>query len=65
MRIILNGKAQEVSAGRLDTALEELGFSSALVATAVNGNFVPADDRPRTVLQEADRLEIIAPMQGG
>ena len=36
-----------------------------MVATAVNGSFVPAGRRPTVELQEADRVEVLAPMQGG
>jgi sulfur carrier protein len=64
MRIVLNGEAREVRARRLDTALEELGYE-ATVATAVNGGFVPAAARAATELGDGDRLEVLAPRQGG
>jgi sulfur carrier protein len=35
------------------------------VATAVNGEFVAAAARVRTPLSEGDRVEVLAPMQGG
>lgn len=65
MKIILNGEPREVGTARLDEALCELGFATAIVATAVNGEFVPIRERAATLLSEADRLEVIAPMQGG
>ncbi len=65
MQISLNGKPSEVSAGRLDRVLEELGYQGAKVATAVNGSFVPRPVRGATELHEGDALEVIAPMQGG
>ncbi len=46
-------------------ALSELGFTSEAMATALNGCFVPRDERATTVLNEGDQLEILAPMQGG
>jgi sulfur carrier protein len=65
MRIVLNGKAREVAAARLDALLEELGYQGAKVATAVNGGFVPRPARGETRLADGDRVEVIAPMQGG
>ena len=49
----------------LAEALAELGYAGAVVATAVNEAFVPAAVRAQTVLVDGDRLEILAPMQGG
>jgi len=65
MRIVLNGEPREVRSPRLLDALDELGFGGATVATAVNGSFVPAPARAATELVEGDRLEVLAPRQGG
>ena len=65
MKIFLNGDARELSAGTLDAALAELGYAQATVATAVNGEFVPKAERPETRLKDGDRLEVLAPLQGG
>jgi sulfur carrier protein len=66
MKIILNGDAHEVPpAASLARALDELGFGGAVVATAVNGEFVASSARHHTVLSEDDRIEVLAPMQGG
>lgn len=65
MQIVLNGKAREVGQARLDALLEELGYRGAKVATAVNGDFVARNARGRLVLKDGDRVEVIAPMQGG
>ena len=65
MRIVLNGEAREVRARRLDAALAELGYGQATVATAVNGGFVPAGARAATAIGEGDRIEVVAPRQGG
>ncbi len=65
MKIILNGDSREVSARSIAAALEELGFGSAVVATALNGEFVAAAARSMTPLSEGDALEVLAPMQGG
>lgn len=65
MKIEVNGERREVTAARLDTALEELGWGAARVATALNGHFVPATARSETPLAEGDRLEVLSAMQGG
>jgi len=49
----------------LAAALDELGFTSRAMATALNGRFVPGKDRKTTALSEGDQLEVLAPMQGG
>ena len=65
MRIIVNGAWRETEALELSAALQELGYGEAVVATAVNGEFVAAAVRPCTRLAEGDRVEVLAPMQGG
>ena len=65
MKIIVNGQSLDVTATLLDAALAELGYGEARVATALNGEFVPAPARCGTRLDDGDRLEILAPMQGG
>ena len=65
MKIYVNGERHEVSAAALDAVLDELGYGGAKVATAVNETFVPASLRAQTDLAEGDRLEIVAPRQGG
>lgn len=65
MRILLNGTEHRLAAARLDEALETLGYKGAIVATAVNGRFVPTARRATTYLADGDNLEVLAPMQGG
>jgi len=65
MKITVNGTAQETAAPTLDALLEELGYGAAKVATAVNEDFVPAAIRPEQRLNDGDRVEIVAPRQGG
>jgi sulfur carrier protein len=65
MRILLNGDWRETSTAQLSTMLEELGYAQSIVSTAVNGEFVACEARARTSLSEGDRLEVLAPMQGG
>jgi sulfur carrier protein len=65
MKITVNGAAQETSAVTLDALLIELGHGGGKVATAVNENFVAAAFRPEQRLNDGDRIEIVAPRQGG
>jgi sulfur carrier protein len=66
MKIIVNGDAHEVpSAASLAGALEQLGFGGAVVATALNGEFVASGARDAVTLSEGDQVEVLAPMQGG
>jgi sulfur carrier protein len=65
MRIFLNDDAHDVEPGTLAATLESLGFGGRKIATAVNGRFVAAAARPRTPLTDGDRVEVVAPMQGG
>jgi len=65
MKIQVNGDWREVRAAELAGALVDLGYGEALVSTAVNGEFVPAAVRSATALRDGDRIEVLAPMQGG
>jgi sulfur carrier protein len=65
MRLVVNGELQEVPAATLAEALRSLDLAEAKVATALNGEFVPARARAATLVKDGDRIEIVAPRQGG
>jgi sulfur carrier protein len=65
MKIVVNGAETELAAPDLEGALVELGYAEARVATALNESFVPATARSDVRLEPGDRLEIVAPRQGG
>lgn len=65
MRLIVNGTSRDARPGSLADLLGQLGQNEANVATAVNENFVAKSQRALTVLNEGDRVEIVAPRQGG
>lgn len=65
MRILVNGVWRDTAARDLAATLAELGYGGRIVTTAVNGEFVAVDSRPCTPLAEGDRIEVLAPMQGG
>ncbi|WP_170790231.1 sulfur carrier protein ThiS [Ruegeria lacuscaerulensis] len=64
MKIVLNGETREITALTLSEMLVECGFSGR-VATAVNEEFVPSSLRIAHELVDGDRVEVVAPMQGG
>jgi sulfur carrier protein len=65
MKILVNGAWRELRAGELGSVLEELGYGDAIVSTAVNGEFVATSLRSKTQLTDGDRIEVLAPLQGG
>ena len=65
MIIIVNATEHNVQSTDLDAALAELGYTGKAIATAVNGNFVAAEERAGTALNANDRVEVLAPMPGG
>jgi sulfur carrier protein len=65
MKILVNGDWRDVNTNLLAPVLQELGYREGAFATAVNGTVVPSTARELTVLCEGDRIEVLAPMQGG
>jgi sulfur carrier protein len=66
LRIYVNGKAQEAEARTLAELCAALGYGAdARIATALNGDFVPAGRRAETPLGDGDHVEIVSPRQGG
>lgn len=65
MQIIVNARPCDVAADMLVDVLDELGFAGTSVATALNGQFVAREARGDVALRPGDRLEVLAPMQGG
>ena len=65
MTLIVNGEPREIAAASLAEALQALDYGEAKVATALNGEFVPKRVREATPLKDGDRIEILAPRQGG
>lgn len=65
MKILVNGAWRDVNTNLLAPLLQELGYREGAFATAVNGTVVPSSERARAVISEGDRIEVLAPMQGG
>ncbi|MEC7660977.1 MAG: sulfur carrier protein ThiS [Pseudomonadota bacterium] len=64
MKITINGNSQLIQANNLEDLLLELKYQGKL-ATALNENFIPFKERKKTALKDGDRVEIVAPMEGG
>ena len=65
MQVFVNGDPRDIEAATLAAALNALGYAGKKIATAVNGQFVPVTVRPSKMLAEGDKIEVVAPMQGG
>lgn len=64
-QIQVNSETVTVKSEQLSDLLIELGYGDSVVATAVNGDFVAQGNRVNTQIKEGDRIEVLAPMQGG
>lgn len=65
MKLTVNGEARQVTSATLAALLDELNYAPDFLATARNGEVVPAAERSRCTLENGDRIEILSPMQGG
>lgn len=65
IEIIVNGEPHQTSAATLHALIGELDFAGVRVATAVNGDFVPASQRSDRALQAGDKIEVVSARQGG
>jgi sulfur carrier protein len=63
--IFVNGEAVDTGATTVAGLLAELSYAEAAVATALNGDFVARGQRAATRLAAGDKVEIVAPRQGG
>lgn len=64
--IMVNGKKQSVGLPMsLTDLLTQLGYQQGAYAVAVNEHFVPRGQYDDTHILDGDRIEIVAPMQGG
>lgn len=65
MKLVVNGESQDVDADTLAVLMTVLDYQGSWLATALNGDVVPARERDRCVLADGDRIEILSPMKGG
>jgi sulfur carrier protein len=65
MRIVLNGQYCDVKGKTLQQVLIECDYNNPAIATALNDTIVHKHARLGTLLNEGDRLEVVAPIGGG
>jgi len=66
MRLILNGETIERPGPcSLEALLRELNLKAERVATVVNDDVVPSDQRAARQMQDGDRVEILTFAGGG
>lgn len=66
MKITVNGSATEVAAGTsVGDLVRQRVDDQRRVAVARNGEVVPRAEWDSTQLQEADTIEVLAPVAGG
>lgn len=65
MKLTINGESRDVASSTLAALLAELDHHGNWLATALNGEVVPAAQRAACTLAEGDRVEILSPMKGG
>lgn len=65
MELIINGEKHYAAADTLAALMAELNYVGGWLATAVNGELVPAANRRQCRLSDGDRVEILSPMKGG
>jgi len=63
--VLVNGECTKTGAASLAELVAQLGHGQEAVATALNGDFVPRQARASTPLRPGDKVEIVAPRQGG
>ena len=62
----VNGETKELpQALTVTQALRHWGYGGDNIAVAINGEFVPRSTYDQHALQAKDRIEIVAPIQGG
>ena len=63
--LLVNGERTETEAHTLAELIATRDLDGDAVATALNGEFVARGARAATLLSDGDKVEIVAPRQGG
>lgn len=62
----MNGEPKEFTENHtVSSLLQAEGYNGKLVAVAINGVFVSKKHYADTTIKDGDKIEIVAPMQGG
>lgn len=66
MELVVNGEPFELDEGcSLSILMDQYGVGQGIVAVARNCEFVPRSAYESTRIEPGDKIEIVAPMQGG
>ena len=66
IQLHVNGEPRELQkALTVQQALQQWGYSGDSIAVAINGEFVPRSRYEQQQLAERDKVDIVAPIQGG
>lgn len=65
IKISVNGEIKTTSANTLAELIGELDFAGVRVATALNGEFIPATAREACAISAGDKIEVVSARQGG
>lgn len=66
LQLLINGKPVSLQEPiSLHHLLEKLGYERNAIAVALNGSFIPRHQYTTYMVQNAQALEIVSPMQGG
>jgi sulfur carrier protein len=63
--VLVNGQPESTTACTLQAWVDVQGVRPAALATALNGNFVPRDQRAQAPLAAGDVILTFQPIQGG
>jgi len=66
IQISVNGEIKELEEGlNISQMIDVLNYKTKGFAVAVNTTFVPIAKYEKTIIQEGDTIDILAPVQGG
>jgi len=66
IKVSVNGEVKEIAEGlNIHQLIEALDYRIKGFAVAINTTFVPIDSYDKTVVEDGDLIDILAPVQGG
>jgi sulfur carrier protein len=66
IKISVNGEIKEISENlNVNELINELGYRTKGFAIAINTTFIAIDKYEETLILENDKIDILAPVQGG
>lgn len=66
MQLLINGEPYRLDEPiSLHHLMDRLGYEQNSVAVALNGRFIPRHQYVACMLEDAQELEVVSPMQGG